>query len=158
MKYEKSLCAVLCLGVFLTAFPALAAGNDEQQIRALTAEFCAAIVKGDLSILDRVFDPSPTNVFYDINEGPLVGLDRLKRVWGAATRNGRLLRFEFGDDLRIDLDGERALETGSWTQEQSAPDGTSREIHGRATILWRKTGDGWRVYHYHASITPRRQR
>lgn len=149
---------MIALFLCLDAAATLRAESDDAQIRALTSDFCSAVVSGDLSVLDRVFDSSPTNVYYDINEGPLFGLERLKRVWSAATRNGRLKGFAFGDDLRIDLHGDQALETGTWTQTQAQSDGSTREIHGRATILWRKTADGWRVFHYHASITPRRSR
>jgi ketosteroid isomerase-like protein len=152
--------ACLAVTLLFAAVPStLAAGSDDEAaIRTLTDEFCAAVVSGDLSILDRTFDADPSNVFYDINEGPLVGLDRLKRVWQAATRNSRLNSFQFHDDLKIDVEGERALQTGTWTQSQIQADESTRQIEGRATILWtRKSGD-WKVYHYHGSVTPRRGR
>ena len=149
---------VVCIWLLSAGPVLLLASDDEARIRELTSQFCSAIVSGDLSVLDRLFDSNPANVYYDINEGPLVGLDRLKRVWRAATRNSRLRSFEFGDDMRIDLDGDRALQTGTWTQTQIQEDGSSREINGRVTILWRKGAEGWKVYHYHGSITPRRQR
>jgi ketosteroid isomerase-like protein len=154
----KHFTVILLACLLLGAAPFGYGQDDQSQIRALTSEFCAAMVKGDLSVLDRIFDPSPSNVYYDINEGPLMGLARLKRIWQAATRNSRLTKFEFGNDMRIDVDGNHALQTGTWTQAQIQQDGTTREVTGRATILWKKTGDGWRVYHYHGSVTPRRQR
>jgi ketosteroid isomerase-like protein len=138
-------------------FPSRAKAQDaEREIRTLTEEFCEAMEAGDLSILDRIFDLSPTNVFYDINEGPL-SPERLKRVWTAATTNYDIARFVF-TEMRVDLDGERALETGSWEQTQTNKAGESRDIAGRATILWKKTPSGWKVYHYHASVTPPRPR
>lgn len=155
---RKSVCWAAIAGGLIAALPMALPADDEAVIRSLTADFCAAVVKGDLSVLDRFFDANPANVFYDINEGPLQGLDRLKRVWQAATRNSRLSRFEFGPDTKVSLDGDRALQTGAWTQAQMQPDGTSREVVGRATILWKRTSEGWKVYHYHGSVTPRRQR
>lgn len=128
--------------------------DDEQQIRDQTKRFCDAMVEGDLSILDQLFDLSPGNVFYDINEGPLTP-ERLKRVWNAATTNYDIQRFVF-TEMNVSVDGDRALQTGSWEQTQQGKSGESREIAGRATILWRKTPSGWKVYHYHASLTPRR--
>jgi ketosteroid isomerase-like protein len=133
-----------------------AAQDDAQQIRDLTDRFCKAMEAGDLTIIDQIFDLSPENVFYDINEGPL-SPERLKRVWTAATTNYDIKRFVF-TDLRVDVDGERALETGSWEQTQASKSGESRDIVGRATILWKKTSSGWKVYHYHGSVTPRRPR
>lgn len=147
---------LLLLGAVSVALQA--ASEDEEQIRQLTTEFCQAIVSKDLSIIDRVFDSDPSNIYYDINEGPLTGLDRLKRVWRAATTNFTISQFSFSDDMKVDVFGDHALQTGTWTQTQESPDGTSREIVGRATILWKKTPDGWKAFHYHASITPPRRR
>ncbi len=152
------------LNVFTTACLALAflapllraSDQDEAEIRALTEQFCQAIVAKDLTIIDRIFDSDPSNIYYDINEGPMVGLDRLKRIWRAATTNYTISKFDFSEDLKIEIDGERALQTGTWTQTQLRQDGSSRDFEGRATILWRKTAEGWRAYHYHASITPPR--
>ena len=138
----------------LSLSSAVSAQDDESEIRASTERFCEAMEAGDLSILDRLFDLSAANVFYDINEGPL-SPERLKRVWTAATTNYDIQRFVF-TDMRVDLDGERALQTGSWEQTQVKRTGESREIAGRATILWKKTPSGWKVYHYHASVTPPR--
>lgn len=136
---------------------ALGADGDEQVIREMTQEFCQSIVNKDLTVIDRMFDPGPDNIFYDINEGPL-DFERLKRVWRAATTNYTISRFEFTDDMKISFAGDRAVQTGTWGQTQIQKDGSSRDIAGRATILWKKTPDGWRVYHYHASVTPPRQR
>ncbi len=133
-----------------------ASDQDVADIKALTEEFCQAIVSKDLSIIDRVFDGDPSNIYYDINEGPMIGLDRLKRIWRAATTNYTISAFTFSDDMKIEVEGVRALQTGIWTQTQLKPDGSTRDFQGRATILWKKTAEGWRAYHYHASITPPR--
>jgi len=78
MRIVRILAAVLLVH---TAF----AQNAEEQIRAQTRKFTEAIVSKDLSVLDDVFEKDPADIFYDINEGPLTGFDRLKRVWSAAT-------------------------------------------------------------------------
>jgi len=145
----------LILVAFVSAF--VVAGSAEDEIEEMTADFTKSVVAGDLSVVDRMFDPSPDNIYWDINEGPMVGMERLKRIWQAATRNSRLSGFEFGPDMKIFVEGDRALQTGTWKQVQSQEDGSSREIAGRATILWKKNDDGWRVYHYHGSITPARR-
>jgi ketosteroid isomerase-like protein len=146
---------VLLITFFLSlAVSGAAQSSDETAIRTLTSEFTAAIVKGDLSSLDKVFDADAANVYYDINEG-MVGFNRLLQVWRAATTNYKITRFEFGPDMKIYVKDSEAVQTGSWRQTQEARTGASRDIAGRATILWKKTPAGWRVYHYHASITPR---
>lgn len=147
-----SLIALLGAGTLL----ATPAEDNEAQIRALTERFCKSMEQGDLSILDEMFDLSPGNVFYDINEGPLTP-ERLKRVWTAATTNYELRHFAF-TEMNVSVDGDRALETGRWEQTQAAKSGETRDITGRATILWKRFPTGWKVYHYHASITPPRPR
>jgi hypothetical protein len=107
-------------------------------------------------VLDKMFESQAGNVYYDINEGPLLTFDRLKRVWTAATTNFTISKFEFNDDMKIDKVGDVLVQTGTWAQTQVAKSGASRDIVGRVTVLWRKTGNEWRVFHYHGSITPPR--
>ena len=153
----KRTALLLWVGVLLGtgASSATASEADEQEIRDQTKRFCDAMVEGDLSVLDQIFDLSEENVFYDINEGPLTPA-RLKRVWTAATTNYDIQRFVF-TDMTIRVEGDRALQTGSWEQTQASRSGETRDIAGRATILWKKSPSGWRVYHYHASVTPARR-
>lgn len=145
-----------CLALLLVV-PVWAADTDVDQIKKLTLDFTAAIVAKDLSVIDRIFDNDAGNIYYDINEGPLTSVARLKQVWRAATTNYTLAKFEFSPDMKIVVKGDEALQTGSWTQTQQRRDGSSRDFSGRATILWKRTPAGWKVYHYHASITPPRQ-
>lgn len=148
--------ALFCLLVVMP-IPAVAQ-NPEQEIRAKTRKFTEAIVSKNLAILDDVFEKDPSNIYYDINEGPLVGFERLKRVWTAATTNYTISRFDFNDDMKILVDGNDAVQVGTWIQTQMARSGQSRDIKGRVTVLWRKRDGAWKVWHYHASITPPRQR
>jgi len=147
----------LGLILILLVAPVVVCGQDAQQeIQAKTKKFTEAIVSKDLSVLDQVFEKDPNNIYYDINEGPLVGFERLKRVWTAATTNFSITRFDFGDDMKVLVNGDNAVQTGTWTQTQANKAGQSRDIKGRATVLWRKRDGQWRVWHYHASITPAR--
>lgn len=126
------------------------------EIKAKTKQFTDAIVSKDLSVLDKMFESQTGNVYYDINEGPLLTFDRLKRVWTAATTNFTISKFTFNDDLKVDKVGDVLVQTGTWNQTQVAKSGASRDIVGRVTVLWRKSGNDWRVFHYHGSITPPR--
>jgi ketosteroid isomerase-like protein len=129
--------AARLLAVVVVAHVVFAQSADEQ-IRMKTKKFTEAIVSKDLSILSDVFEQEPTNTYYDINEGPLIGFDRLKRVWTAATTNNSITRFEFNDDMKIIVDGKSAVQTATWTQTQVNRTGQSREIRGRVTVLWRE--------------------
>lgn len=142
--------------LLLFAIAVAYAQGPEQEILLRTKEFTKAILSKDLSILDEVFEKDPANIYYDINEGPLTGFDRLKRVWTAAVTNYSITRFEFTEDMKIWVDDDSAIQTGTWLQTQVSKSGQSRDIKGRSTILWRKRDGHWRVWHYHASITPPR--
>ena len=132
------------------------AQDAEQAIREKTQKFTALIVAKNLAVLDDVFDKEPGNIYYDINEGPLVGFDRLKRVWTAATTNFTISKFDFNNDMKIWILGDQAVQVGTWNQTQVNREGVSRDIVGRATILWHKKNGQWLAWHYHASITPPR--
>jgi ketosteroid isomerase-like protein len=142
--------------VALLLVPAVYAQTAEDEIRAKSKKFTDAIVSKDLSILDDVFEKDPENIYYDINEGPLNGFDRLKRVWTAAVTNYSITRFDLHDDMRISVQGDHAAQMATWTQTQVSRAGQSRDIQGRVTVLWRKRDGAWRVWHYHASVTPPR--
>ena len=150
----KSVMVIVSL-LTLTLMSCAASGapDDQQEIRALTDQFCKSIVAKNLDAIDKIFDADPSNVYYDINEGPLVGMARLKQVWRAAITNNTISKFSFLPDMQISVNGDHALQTGKWEQQIDGR-GSSRQIVGRATILWKKSSGGWRVYHYHASITP----
>ena len=151
----KKVIMAMPLLFLLQTLPANAQGSEEQSIRLQTSEFTRGIVAGDLTAVEKVFDPDPSNVFYDINE-QMIGFARMRQVWQAAITNYKITRFEFGSDMKIQIAGNEAVQTGSWQQTQQASNGTSRQVAGRATILWKKSPSGWRVYHYHASVTPLR--
>ena len=93
---EEEAYEICCVALLIGCFPVAAfAQNPEQEIRAKTKKFTEAIVSKNLAILDDVFEKDPANIYYDINEGPLVGFERLKRVWTAATTNYTISRFDF---------------------------------------------------------------
>lgn len=156
-RYSTSLAAAMTLAITgLASAQGAPSADVTADITAKTKQFAAAIVSKDLSVLDKFFETKEGNVYYDINEGPLLTFDRLKRVWTAATTNFTISKFEFNNDLKIEPVGDVLVETGTWTQTQVAKNGNSRDIAGRVTVLWRKSGGEWRVFHYHGSITPSR--
>jgi ketosteroid isomerase-like protein len=156
MKGDAAMKLARVVVILLIASVAAQAQDPQQEIKLKTKKFTEAIVSKDLSILDQIFETDPTNIYYDINEGPLSGFERLKRVWTAATTNYSITRFDFGEDMKIMVDGDNATQVGTWTQTQASKSGQSRDFKGRATVLWRKRNGQWRVWHYHASITPPR--
>jgi len=141
----------------ISAFAQDSPGSDVAQIKALTKEFSERIVAKDLTVIDKVFDADPRNVYFDINE-QMIGLPRMKQVWQAATGNYTLSAFTFDEaPMNVTVTGDHAALTTTWRQTQASRGGASRNVSGRVTILWKKTGTTWKAYHYHASVTPARQ-
>ena len=65
------------------------------------------------------------------------------------------------EDFRFDLartrilaeaDGGLAVVIAPWTSTGFAPDGTSFPRPGRATLVFQRSGDAWRVVHSHMSL------
>ena len=140
----------------LCVVPAFSQDSDVAQIRALTREFSERIVSKDLTVIDKVFDADPGNVYFDINE-QMIGLPRMKQVWQAATGNYTLSAFTFDEaPMKVTVTGDHAALTTTWKQIQTTRGGATRNVSGRVTILWKKTGSTWKAYHYHASVTPAR--
>ena len=139
----------------LCAIPSIAQDSDIAQIKALTREFSERIVAKDLTVIDKIFDADPRNVYFDINE-QMIGLPRMKQVWQAATGNYTLSAFTFDEaPMNVTVTGDHAALTTTWRQTQASR-GTTRNVSGRVTILWKKSGSTWKAYHYHASVTPAR--
>ena len=65
MKILRIVFALLILQVVANAQDA------QTEIQAKTKKFTEAIVSKDLSVLDQVFEKDPTNIYYNINEGPV---------------------------------------------------------------------------------------
>jgi len=140
----------------VSAVSAFAQDSDVAQIKALTKEFSERIVAKDLTVIDKVFDADPKNVYFDINE-QMIGLPRMKQVWQAATGNYTLSAFTFDEaPMNVTVTGDHAALTTTWRQTQASRGGASRNVSGRVTILWKKMGTTWKAYHYHASVTPAR--
>jgi len=146
----------ILVALAMTAASAFAQDSDVAQIKALTREFSERIVASDLSVIDRVFDADPRNVYYDINE-QMIGLPRMKQVWQAAISNYTLSSFTFDESaMNVTVTGDHAALTTTWRQTQTPRGSSARNISGRVTILWKKIGSSWKAYHYHASVTPSR--
>ena len=57
------------------------------------------------------------------------------------------------DDLKIDVFGDVAIATG-YIQISFKMNGNDMQVHVRATVVFLKTKDGWKIVHEH--VTPKR--
>jgi uncharacterized protein (TIGR02246 family) len=149
------LIAAVCLGA-----TALASGQQEEQsakpnkrdakestaIRAVLDAQVAAWNRGDIEGFMDGYWRSTETVFVSgdtVTHGWQTVLDRYKKGYDTRDKMGALMF----SDLEIKLiSKDAAVALGRWqlTRASDTP-------HGRFTLIFRRTGQGWRIVHDHTS-------
>jgi ketosteroid isomerase-like protein len=115
-------------------------------IRAVLDAQVAAWNRGDIEGFMEGYWRSPETVFVSgdtITHGWQTVLDRYRKGYSTREKMGTLA---FSDlDIKL-ISKDAALATGRW-QLQRAQD----TPHGRFTLIFRKTKEGWRIVHDHTS-------
>jgi hypothetical protein len=119
-----------------------AAGEVEEELRALEHERCRAISELDLATLRRLLDN-------DLSHTHVNGVTQDRHAYLAAladrprtTRAGR---------IHVRRHGEVAILTGTLTNTSTAADGSSRTAELHALRVWRRDGGEWRLLAFAAS-------
>jgi uncharacterized protein (TIGR02246 family) len=118
----------------------------ENAIRAVLNEQVEAWNKGDLDGFMKGYAKSDDTTFVSgdsITRGWQTVLDRYKKSYSSREKMGTLAFSE----LEIKpLNNDSAVVNGRWqlTRASDTP-------HGRFTLVFRKTKDGWRIIHDHTS-------
>lgn len=119
---------------------------DETEIRGRTRDSAEAWNRADLRGHLAMYADSTT---YMTRTGPRPGVDAIEasflRTFFAEGRPKQQLRFE--DVSLRPLGRDAALETGRYVLSG----GGEEERSGWFTLVWARTGDGWRVVHDHSS-------
>ena len=144
---------IVCLAFLLLA-PLISDGaiaqtsgaKDEAAIRAVLDAQAAAWNRGDVAGYMDGYDRSPRTEFVggdSITRGWQEVLDRYQKKYDTREKMG-VLTFS---DLEIQiLSNDAALVLGRWRLKR-----VNDEPHGTFTLLFRKTGAGWRIVHDHSS-------
>lgn len=148
-RRRKHLTA-LCLGAFLcvTATSALAASptESETQIRAVMQAQQEAWNRGDIDAFMKGYSRSDTITFVsgdEVTRGWQTVHDRYKKKYSDREKMGTLT---FADLEITVLGPDSAVALGRWAlkREKDQP-------HGRFTLIFRKSAEGWRIVHDHTS-------
>ena len=144
--------AAASLGAAIVPTPALAQSTQRNQdpettrIRHVLDDQQAAWNRGDIEGFMRGYWNSPETVFVsedEITRGWQTVHDRYRSKYSDRDKMGAL-RFS---ELEIRLLGEDvALVLGRWELVRKAD-----KPHGRFTLIFRKTADGWKIVHDHTS-------
>jgi len=140
----------LSFALFLTlSQPVQAQTSANKSIAAIRAVIEAqrdAWNKGDIDGYMDGYDRSPDTVFVSgdsVTKGWQTVLERYKRAYDTREKMGQLTF----SDLEIKLlTNDKAVVIGRWLLKR-----TSDEPHGRFTLIFKKTRQGWRIIHDHTS-------
>lgn len=123
--------------------------RDEKTMAAIRAVLDAqrdAWNRGDLEGYMQGYDRSDATVFVsgdNVTRGWQTVLDRYKRNYGTREKMGTLT---FSDLETKVLSGDAAVVMGRWHLQRAGD-----EPHGRFTLIFRRTKNGWKIIHDHTS-------
>ena len=143
-----SLALVLILGAAILEAADEKSGNAAaiSEIRAVLQAQQEAWNRGDIDSFMNGYARAETTVFVsgdEVTRGWQTVRDRSLKKYGDRARMGTLTF----SDLEIELLGpDSALALGRWELKRA-----SDNPHGRFTLIFRKTPDGWRIVHDHTS-------
>jgi ketosteroid isomerase-like protein len=126
--------------------PAPHHSKDEAEIRAVMSAQVVAWNRGDIDGFMNGYARSETTEFMGgdkLTRGWQTVRDRYKKKYNSRASMGTLTFSE----LKITrLSSDAALVIGRWSLVRKAD-----KPHGRFTLLFRRTPDGWRIVHDHTS-------
>jgi ketosteroid isomerase-like protein len=120
--------------------------KDETEIRAVMAAQVSAWNRGDIDGFMNGYARSPATEFVSgdrLTHGWQTVRDRYQKKYDSREKMGTLT---FSELKMTRLSSDAALLIGRWklARKEDKP-------HGRFTLLFRRTSDGWRIVHDHTS-------
>lgn len=134
------------LAIFALAISTALAASDSTPIRAVLAEQEAAWNRGDIDAFMNGYWRSDETVFISgdgVTRGWQPVLEMYHKKYSDRAKMGTL---NFSDLEVTMLGDDAALVHGRWALQREAD-----KPHGRFTLIFRKTADGWRIVHDHTS-------
>jgi ketosteroid isomerase-like protein len=120
--------------------------RDDAEIRAVMSAQAAAWNRGDIDGFMNGYARSSTTEFISgdkLTRGWQTVRDRYRKKYDSREKMGTL----YFSELKITrLGGDAALVIGRWRLVRQGD-----KPHGRFTLLFRRTSDGWRIVHDHTS-------
>lgn len=147
----RTISKLAAMLVAATSFPIAAPAAESNeivvQVRAALDAQQAAWNRCDIDTFTTTYDRNAVFVSGDeITRGAQTILEHYKKKYSDRAKMG-MLTFS---DLEITALGENAaVVLGRWSLKRA-----NDEPHGRFTLIFRKTPDGWRIVHDHTSSAP----
>ena len=144
LRTVSALAAILFAAAITPVAGAESKDQVVSQVRAALEAQQVAWNRGDLDAFTATYDRDAVFVSGDeITRGAQAVLERYKKKYSDREKMGTLTF----SDLEITPVGESAaVVLGRWRLKR-----VNDEPHGRFTLIFRKTPDGWRIVHDHTS-------
>jgi ketosteroid isomerase-like protein len=150
MEPTVNLLTMLALICFVTAGTVVAQSARDDKIKAAVRlvldQQVADWNRGDIDAFMDGYHRSDTTVFISgdkVTHGWKTVLENYKRGYDSRSKMGVLAFTEL--ELSV-LHSDTAIAVGHWELKREAD-----SPHGRFTLIFRKTKDGWRIVHDHTS-------
>jgi uncharacterized protein (TIGR02246 family) len=128
------------------------ASTDAAAIEAASREFSAAYVRGDVDAMMALYTPDA--VIFPNNSEMIQGEQAVRAYWTLAP--GQTVTHHRATPTEIRVDGDHAYDYGVY-EIAGTRDGTAwGPTHGKYVIVWRRTGNGWRMHLDMWNSRPRR--
>jgi len=134
--------------------PVTAQSNDEKAVIDVLTREAAAVEKGDLPALDKIWANDETVTVFESGHANYGWNDYRNTHLGPELKEFKNTKYAFSD-MKVKTSGNLAFATFKYTL--SADMGTRHvDSGGLGTAVLEKQGGKWRIVHWHSSA-PRRQ-
>lgn len=146
---------VLILGIlaFVGIWQSSAQTNDEKLVRDVLAKDAAAVEKGDLAALDKLWANDESVTVFESGHANYGWTDYRNNHLAPELKEFKNTKYAFSD-LKVKVDGKTAWTTFKYTI--AADIGTRRiDSAGLGTAVLEKRDGQWRIVHWHSSAPGR---
>ncbi|MDA3627038.1 nuclear transport factor 2 family protein [Saccharopolyspora oryzae] len=127
--------------------------DDIDGVTALIEVFRTAWANRDTAAFRSIWDPERELVYCPAElDRPLQGADAVGRYFDRVVADIRHVHAMTVSDVRIEVIGDVAWVFFAFDVEGSSGSAEPFEVHGRNTLIARRTGAGWKGIHYHESL------
>ena len=141
-----------CLNLLAPA--SLAQSAEEKAVRDVLTREAAAVEKGDLAALDKIWANSEDVTVFESGHANYGWTDYRNNHLAPELKEFQNTKYSFSD-LKLKVDGKTAWATFKYALEASIS-GRSIQSGGLATAVLEKRDGRWQIVHWHSSA-PRRQ-
>lgn len=150
--FTFALCVLSFIAVFSIADVSVSARQhgdrkaDEQKdieaIRNASTRFSAAYVRGDIEEMLSIY--TDDGVIFPNGRNMMRGKEKLRGYW--TLRPGRKITYHKATPVEISVEGDTAYDYGNY-EVRGTQEGVAWEpAFGKYVIVWKRTGDSWKMH------------